>query len=60
LRPKLDPACRWHEHRQEKLNAERVQDYVLQLESLYNLYEDDAEKTALLKALFDYGKGLVA
>lgn len=51
---------RWREHRQEKLNAERVQDYVLQLESLYNLYEDDAEKTALLKALFDYGKGLVA
>lgn len=51
---------RWREHRQEKLNAERVQDYILQLESLYNLYEEDAEKTALLKALFDYGKKLVA
>jgi len=51
---------RWREHRQEKLNAERVQDYILQLESLYNLYEEDAEKTALLKALFDYGKRLVA
>ncbi|MGV8925066.1 MAG: exodeoxyribonuclease I [Ewingella sp.] len=51
---------RWQEHRREKLNAERVQDYILQLESLYNLYEEDAEKTALLKALFDYGKRLVA
>ncbi len=51
---------RWREHRQEKLNAERIQDYILQLESLYNLYEEDAEKTALLKALFDYGKKLVA
>lgn len=51
---------RWQEHRREKLNTERVQDYILQLESLYNLHEEDAEKTALLKALFDYGKRLVA
>lgn len=50
---------RWLAHRQEMLSAERVQDYVLQLEALYNLYEDNAEKTALLKALFDYGKQLV-
>lgn len=51
---------RWQEHRRDKLSAERVQDYILQLESLYNLHEEDAEKTALLKALFDYGKKLVA
>lgn len=50
---------RWMTHRQESLSTEKVQDYVLQLEALYNLYEEDAEKTALLKALFDYGKKLV-
>lgn len=50
---------RWRVHRQESLTTEQVQDYVLQLESLYNLHEEDAEKTALLKALFDYGKKLV-
>lgn len=43
----------------EALSAERVQSYLLQLESLYNLHEGDKEKTALLKALFDYGKELV-
>lgn len=41
------------------MSAERVQSYLLQLESLYNLHEGDKEKTALLKALFDYGKELV-
>ncbi len=50
---------RWLQHRQEALSAERVQSYVLQLESLYNLHEGDKEKTALLKALFEYGKELV-
>ncbi|WP_357064257.1 hypothetical protein, partial [Nocardia sp. NPDC050799] len=50
---------RWLQHRQEALSAERVQSYLLQLESLYNLHEGDKEKTALLKALFDYGKELV-
>ncbi len=54
-----DEQRRWLAHRREALNAEKVQDYVLQLEALYNLHEDDAEKTALLKALFDYGKKLV-
>ncbi|CNI17728.1 exonuclease I [Yersinia pekkanenii] len=51
---------RWLEHRREALNPERVQDYVLQLEQFYNQYEDDKEKLALLKALFDYAKGLVS
>jgi len=50
---------RWLQHRQEALSAERVQSYLLQPESLYNLHEGDKEKTALLKALFDYGKELV-
>ncbi len=50
---------RWLVHRQEAISTEKVQDYVLQLEALYNLHEEDAEKTALLKALFDYGKKLV-
>ena len=50
---------RWLQHRQEVLSTERVQSYILQLESLYNLHEGDKEKMALLKALFDYGKQLV-
>ncbi|WP_337261707.1 MULTISPECIES: exodeoxyribonuclease I [unclassified Serratia (in: enterobacteria)] len=50
---------RWLQHRQSVLNAERVQNYLLQLEALYNLHEGDQEKMALLKALFDYGKQLV-
>ncbi|CAM3660699.1 exodeoxyribonuclease I [Rouxiella silvae] len=54
-----DEQRRWLTHRREALNADKVQDYVLQLEAIYNLHEDDAEKTALLKALFDYGKKLV-
>lgn len=51
---------RWLEHRREALNPEKVQDYVLQLEALYNQHEDDKEKLALLKALFDYARDLVS
>ena len=51
---------RWLAHRREALNPERVQDYVLQLEQFYNQYEDDKEKLALLKALFEYARGLVS
>ena len=51
---------RWLEHRREALNPEKVQDYVLQLEELYNQYEEDKEKLALLKALFDYARDLVS
>ncbi|GAA3885363.1 MULTISPECIES: exodeoxyribonuclease I [Gibbsiella] len=50
---------RWLQHRRDVLTPERVQAYVLQLEALYNLYEGDQEKMALLKALFDYGRELV-
>lgn len=51
---------RWLEHRREALNPEKVQDYVLQLEELYNQHEEDKEKLALLKALFDYARDLVS
>lgn len=51
---------RWLQHRREALNPQRVQDYVLELESLFNLHEGDKEKLALLKALFDYARELVS
>ncbi|MDN0119835.1 exodeoxyribonuclease I [Yersinia frederiksenii] len=51
---------RWLEHRRAALSPERVQDYVLQLEQFYNQYEDDKEKLALLKALFEYARSLVS
>jgi len=51
---------RWLQHRREALNPQRVQDYVLELESLFNLHEGDKEKMALLKALFDYARELVS
>lgn len=49
---------RWLQHRQEALSAKRVQNYLLQLEALFNLHQNDKEKTALLKALLDYGREL--
>lgn len=51
---------RWMAHRQTKLTDERFQNYALELEALYNLHEGDAEKIALLKALFEYGKRLAS
>jgi len=51
---------RWLQHRREALNPERVQRYVLELESLFNLYEGDNDKMAQLKALFDYARDLVS
>lgn len=50
---------RWLEQRQQRLSEEKVQAYLLELEALYNQYEGDAEKIALLKALFDYARRLV-
>lgn len=49
---------RWLQHRKEALCAERVQNYLLQLDALFELHQDDKEKTALLKALFDYVREL--
>jgi len=50
---------RWMAHRQDVLSQEAIQAYLLELEALYNQYEGDREKTALLKALFDYARSLV-
>lgn len=50
---------RWHQHRQEALNPQRVQDYIMTLEQLYNQYEGEQDKITLLKALFDYARKLV-
>jgi exodeoxyribonuclease-1 len=50
---------RWLAHRQEVLSQDALQAYALELEALYNQHEDDKEKTALLKALFEYAQFLV-
>ncbi len=44
----------------EQLNAERVQAFLLELESLASLHEGDAEKMAQLKALYLYAQELVS
>ncbi|WP_342753856.1 exodeoxyribonuclease I [Pantoea sp. MBD-2R] len=51
---------RWLAHRREMLNPQRVQDYVQELEMLFNQYEGDKAKMAQLKALFDYARELVS
>lgn len=51
---------RWLQHRREALNAERVQAFLLELESLASLHEEDAEKMAQLKALYHYVQALVS
>ncbi|KTS52941.1 exonuclease I, partial [Pantoea dispersa] len=51
---------RWLQHRREQLNAERVQAFLLELESLASLHEGDAEKMAQLKALYLYAQELVS
>ena len=50
---------RWLQHRQDRLSQEKVQAYVLELEALYNRFEEDSGKLKLLKALFDYARQLV-
>lgn len=51
---------RWLQHRREALNPERVQSFLLELESLANLHEGDNEKIAQLKALYAYARELVS
>ncbi len=51
---------RWLQHRREVLNEERVQRYLLELETLFNRYESDQEKIQQLKALFTYAQELVS
>lgn len=51
---------RWLQHRRERLNAEKVQNWLQELESLASRHEDDREKIAQLKALYLYAQELVS
>lgn len=51
---------RWLQHRREILNPQRVQNYVQELERLFNQYQGDNAKLSQLKALFDYVQALVS
>ncbi|NIF20471.1 exodeoxyribonuclease I [Candidatus Pantoea multigeneris] len=51
---------RWLQHRREVFTPERVQAFMLELESLASLHEQDAEKMKQLKALWQYVQGLVS
>lgn len=51
---------RWLQHRREALNSERIETFLLELESLANLHDGDNEKMAQLKALYDYARDLVS
>jgi exodeoxyribonuclease-1 len=50
---------RWLQHRRNVFTPEYLQHYAQELESLYNQYEGNAEKQALLKALFQYAQEIV-
>ncbi|ELY4003653.1 exodeoxyribonuclease I [Cronobacter dublinensis] len=50
---------RWLNHRRDVFTPEFLQAYAQELEMLYNQYESDKEKTALLKALYQYAQEIV-
>ncbi|WP_405081912.1 exodeoxyribonuclease I [Pectobacterium versatile] len=50
---------RWLQHRRAVFTPERLQSYLSELSSLYQLHEDDKEKMAQLKALYAYAQELV-
>ncbi|PUW50202.1 exodeoxyribonuclease I, partial [Cronobacter sakazakii] len=50
---------RWLAHRRDVFTPEFLQAYAQELEMLYNQYESDKEKTALLKALYQYAQEIV-
>lgn len=50
---------RWLEHRREVFSPGALEAYARELEMLYNQYEGDGEKIALLKALYQYVQQLV-
>ncbi|VAX76718.1 Exodeoxyribonuclease I [Serratia symbiotica] len=50
----------WLAYRQSVLSEERVKKYLLKLGKLYNHYEGDNKKTALLNPLFDYAHELAS
>jgi len=51
---------RWLQHRREILNPQRIQNYVQELEMLFNQYQGDNAKLSQLKALFDYVRNLTS
>nr|WP_249331849.1 exodeoxyribonuclease I [Cronobacter sakazakii] len=51
--------ARWLAHRRDVFTPEFLQAYAQELEMLYNQYESDKEKTALLKALYQYAQEIV-
>lgn len=51
---------RWLQHRREVLHPERVQNYVQELEMLFNQYEGEQAKLDQLKALFEFARELVS
>ena len=50
---------RWLNHRREVFSADYLQSWAQELEMLYNQYEGDKEKTALIKALYQYAQEIV-
>ena len=50
---------RWLQHRRNVFTPEFLNRYAQELEMLYGQYEGDAEKQALLKALFQYAQEIV-
>jgi exodeoxyribonuclease-1 len=50
---------RWLMHRQERLNPEYLNSYLLQLDSLFEQYQSDSDKVRLIKALASYAQNLL-
>ncbi|MGN8074353.1 exodeoxyribonuclease I [Enterobacter sp. 22104] len=51
--------ARWLQHRRNVFTPEFLQSYAQELEMLYSQYEGNAEKQALLKALYQYAQEIV-
>ncbi|MDU6923507.1 exodeoxyribonuclease I [Franconibacter helveticus 513] len=50
---------RWLQYRRDRFSPEFLQAYAQELEMLYNQYEGDKEKIALIKALYQYAQEVV-
>lgn len=50
---------RWLQHRRNVFTAEYLQQYADELQSLFQQYDGDSEKQALLKALYQYAQEIV-
>ncbi|MFE8149503.1 exodeoxyribonuclease I [Brenneria goodwinii] len=51
---------RWLQHRRTVFTAERLQEYIAELDTLYQRYDGDKQKTDLIKALFAYAQTLTS